>query len=93
MTQHGYTGGFLTFFVRDAFTHGTYPAGNITWNHLWFLPCLLLMTVVLTPLFSLRDSGVLELAEGTTLTDRIAEGPIPMDDAGAGRGTEGARAG
>ena len=61
VTQHGYADGFLTFFVRDAFTHGTYPAGNITWNHLWFLPYLLLMTVVLTPLLvSLRDSGWLE---------------------------------
>ena len=69
VTQHGYTDGFLTFFVHDAFTHGTYPAGNITWNHLWFLPYLLLMTVVLTPLLiSLRDSGWLEAKRFGALT-------------------------
>ena len=61
VTQHGYTDGFLTFFVQDTFTHGVYPAGNVTWIHLWFLPYLLLMTLALTPLMIwLRDAGWLE---------------------------------
>ena len=61
VTQHGYTDGFLTFFVRDTFTQGVYPAGNVTWIHLWFLPYLLLMTLALTPLMIwLRNAGWLE---------------------------------
>ena len=61
VTQHGYTEGFLTFFVHDTFTRGVYPAGNITWTHLWFLPYLLLATLMLTPVMIwLRNSGWLE---------------------------------
>lgn len=61
VTQHGYTNGFFTFFIQDAFTQGVYPVGNITWNHLWFLPYLLLMTLLLAPLLiRLRNSAWLE---------------------------------
>lgn len=69
VTQHGYTNGFLTFFVQDAFTKGIYPAGNITWNHLWFLPYLLLMTLLLAPLLiRLRNSASLESIKFSELT-------------------------
>ena len=61
VTQHGYSENFLTFYVQDLFTNGVYPQGNITWIHLWFLPYLLLMTVLLSPLLiRLRNSGWLE---------------------------------
>ena len=30
---------------------GIYPSGNFSWHHLWFLPYLLLMSIVCTPLF------------------------------------------
>ncbi|SEJ67325.1 Acyltransferase family protein [Cyclobacterium xiamenense] len=30
---------------------GVYPSGNFSWHHLWFLPYLLLMSIVATPLF------------------------------------------
>ena len=57
ITQYGNTKGFFTFYLQDYFTSGNYPQGNITWNHLWFLPYLLLMTLLLLPLFLyLRNS-------------------------------------
>lgn len=30
---------------------GIYPDGNFSWHHLWFLPYLLLMSIVATPIF------------------------------------------
>ena len=47
-------------------------------------------------IYGLESSGdiqalVLELIEGPTLADRIAEGPIPVDDALAASGTPGTR--
>ena len=75
VTQHGYPSGFVAFLVRDAFTHGVAPVGNITWNHLWFLPYLLLMTLVLTPLLvRLRNSGWFESQQlrGLTMPRSVA---------------------
>jgi glucan biosynthesis protein C len=31
--------------------NGVYPDGNVSWHHLWFLPYLLLFSLVLIPLF------------------------------------------
>ncbi len=42
---------YLSFFLNDAFTNGIYPSGNISWNHLWFLPYLLVFSIILTPVF------------------------------------------
>ncbi|MBT8254003.1 MAG: acyltransferase family protein [Flavobacteriaceae bacterium] len=33
------------------FFKGIYPTGNFSWHHLWFLPYLLLMSLLATPLF------------------------------------------
>ena len=61
VTQYEYTQNFLTFYFQDLFTSGVYPQGNITWTHLWFLPYLLVMTFLLSPLLiRLRNSGWLE---------------------------------
>lgn len=46
----GYEGSYFNFIVRDAF-HGTYPEGNVSWHHLWFLPYLLLFSLILAPVF------------------------------------------
>jgi hypothetical protein len=43
------TGSLLEFFPK--FFHGLYPEGNFSWHHLWFLPYLLVMSVIATPLF------------------------------------------
>ncbi|WP_435623639.1 acyltransferase family protein [Flagellimonas sp.] len=47
---HGqFSGSYLDYFTSVAF-HGVYPAGNISWHHLWFLPYLFLFSLLLAPL-------------------------------------------
>lgn len=41
---------YFQYFPMHAFT-GIYPEGNLSWHHLWFLPYLLIFSIVLTPLF------------------------------------------
>jgi glucans biosynthesis protein C len=44
------TGGYFEFWPSQAFV-GIYPSGNMSWHHLWFLPYLLIYTMVLLPAF------------------------------------------
>lgn len=46
-----FVGSYWDFLSGPSFTTGVYPAGNITWNHLWFLPYLLVFSMILTPVF------------------------------------------
>ncbi len=50
LAYNGYTAGYFHFWIYDAF-QGVYPEGNLSWHHLWFLPYLLIFSIVLTPLF------------------------------------------
>ncbi len=51
-----FSGGYWCFWPAEAFI-GVYPEGNFSWHHLWFLPYLLLFSLVLIPLFiSLRKN-------------------------------------
>ena len=51
-----FSGGYGSFWPAEAFI-GVYPEGNFSWHHLWFLPYLLLFSLVLIPLFvSLRKN-------------------------------------
>ena len=43
-------GGYFRFWPSQAFV-GIYPAGNLSWHHLWFLPYLLLYSLILIPVF------------------------------------------
>ena len=45
-----FTGTLIEFFTTVAY-QGVYPEGNFSWHHLWFLPYLLVYSVVLAPLF------------------------------------------
>lgn len=45
-----FQGGFFDFWPHNAFT-GIYPSGNFSWHHLWFLPYLLVYSLLLAPLF------------------------------------------
>src|SRR3546814_141690 len=53
-TQHGYTGGYLHFWLTDYFRFGTL-AGIVmpTWNHLWFVAYLWVYTLVLAGIAAL----------------------------------------
>jgi surface polysaccharide O-acyltransferase-like enzyme len=42
--------GFLAW-LPHAFDGGAYPAGNVSWHHLWFLAYVLAMTFALLPVF------------------------------------------
>lgn len=45
-----FTGNLVDFFSTVAYS-GIYPEGNFSWHHLWFLPYLLIYSVLLAPLF------------------------------------------
>jgi glucans biosynthesis protein C len=45
-----FSGGYFDFWPLKAFI-GVYPEGNFSWHHLWFLPYLLLFSLVLIPVF------------------------------------------
>lgn len=47
----GYDGSYLDFIMGPAF-QGIYPEGNVSWHHLWFLPYLLIFSMVLAPVFN-----------------------------------------
>ena len=55
--QHGrFAGSLLEFYPR--FFEGTYPTGNFTWGHLWFLAILAALALVTLPFFQwLRSSN------------------------------------
>lgn len=45
-----FSGSFIDW-LPEAFEGGAYPAGNISWHHLWFLAYVLVLTLVLLPVF------------------------------------------
>ncbi|WP_282160046.1 acyltransferase family protein [Ulvibacterium marinum] len=45
-----FEGHFFSFWPRHAFTW-IYPEGNLSWHHLWFLPYLLVYSLILLPIF------------------------------------------
>lgn len=64
-----FRGSFLDW-LPHAFEGGAYPAGNISWHHLWFLAYVLLLTFVLLPVFlwarSVRGRVALDVAAQRT---------------------------
>ncbi|MGB1242564.1 MAG: acyltransferase family protein [Chitinophagales bacterium] len=49
LADGSFEGNLFAFFPH--FFEGIYPHGNFSWHHLWFLPYLLVMSLVGTPLF------------------------------------------
>lgn len=45
-----FEGSYFEFWPALAF-EGIYPEGNMSWHHLWFLPYLLLFSILLAPVF------------------------------------------
>lgn len=43
-----FRGSYIDYLPR--FADGIYPAGNLSWHHLWFIPYLLVLTTALVPL-------------------------------------------
>lgn len=46
-----FVGSYWDWIIGPAFTTGVYPEGGISWNHLWFLPYLLVFSLILSPVF------------------------------------------
>jgi len=55
--QHRFSGSYFQFYP-SIFTTGTYPHGNLSWHHLWFIAYLIVFSLLALPLF-------LRLKEGT----------------------------
>ena len=49
LADGNFSGSFWAFYPH--FFEPIYPKGNLSWHHLWFLPYLLFMSIVATPLF------------------------------------------
>lgn len=50
LTNGQFFGSYLDFWPFEAFL-GVYPEGNFSWHHLWFLPYLLIFSLVFIPVF------------------------------------------
>lgn len=50
IVKNQFTGSYLEFWPLNSFI-GIYPYGNFSWHHLWFLPYLLIFSLVLIPAF------------------------------------------
>ena len=72
LTQGKISGSFIEFYPH--FFEGIYPEGNFSWNHLWFLPYLLLMSIIATPLFLNLRKGNNKIL--ITLKNMIVKSPI-----------------
>lgn len=70
----GYDGSYLDWYLSGTFINGVYPSGNFSWHHLWFLPYLLVFSLMLSPVFiRLRDNK-----DGAFLTwvrERLSNSP------------------
>lgn len=71
LADGGFSGSFWAFYPH--FFEPVYPNGNLSWHHLWFLPYLLLMSIVATPFFLKlrRKNNVLSL----WLRQRLTQSP------------------
>ncbi len=50
LVSGAFSGNYGAFYTTVAFS-GIYPAGNFSWHHLWFLPYLLIYSLLLIPVF------------------------------------------
>lgn len=50
LASGAFVGNYYEYLSTVAF-QGIYPSGNISWNHLWFLPYLLFYSLAMSPVF------------------------------------------
>jgi len=69
-----FAGNYWSYLTGSAF-QGVYPEGNISWHHLWFLPYLLIFSLLLIPVFTfVRDHPQNKLTNW--LTSLFAKRPL-----------------
>lgn len=60
--RHQFTGSYFAFYPHVF--NGTYPEGNLSWHHLWFLLYLFLNSLIALPLFlAMRRAGARDKVE------------------------------
>lgn len=70
-----FTGSYFEFWPTHAF-RGIYPEGNFSWHHLWFLPYLLLFSLVFIPIFLYLKNHPKNLF--ISWVNRCAQSPISL---------------
>jgi hypothetical protein len=50
LANNQFTGSYWKYFLSVPYD-GIYPEGNLSWHHLWFLPYLLIFSLLLGPIF------------------------------------------
>lgn len=60
-----FMGSYWEFLTTKALRGGPYPEGNLSWHHLWFLPYLLLFSLILGPIFIRLKRGGSRLVDWT----------------------------
>lgn len=50
ISKSQFQGSYFEYWPSQAFI-GVYPEGNLSWHHLWFLPYLLIFSLLLIPIF------------------------------------------
>ncbi|WP_174407715.1 acyltransferase family protein [Aquimarina pacifica] len=50
LSTSAFTGSYVSYLKTVAYV-GIYPEGNFGWHHLWFLPYLLIFSIVASPIF------------------------------------------
>ncbi len=71
-----FEGSYLDFLLGPAY-QGIYPEGNFSWHHLWFLPYLLVYSIILSPLF-LYLRGHPEIRLFKKWKDRLIKHPVSI---------------
>lgn len=51
-------------FIPHMFDGGTYPIGNISWHHLWFIVYLFVISLLITPFLNYTKSGHYNMVRG-----------------------------
>ncbi len=60
-----FVGTYGQYFTSIAFD-GVYPKGNVSWHHLWFLPYLLIFSLLLAPVFIFMKKNKTKLVAWTS---------------------------
>ena len=75
LTKNQFKGDYFEFWPVKAFI-GTYPEGNLSWHHLWFLPYLLLFSLALIPVFLYLKNHI--RSRFTSWLTQIVQNPLKI---------------
>ncbi|MGB3406464.1 MAG: acyltransferase family protein [Jannaschia sp.] len=74
LAENQFQGTYLEYLCTVAYD-GIYPIGNISWHHLWFLPYVLVFSILLSPIFLYLKNKKTKLIDWTK---RLIEKPLGL---------------